>query len=453
MQRFFEKASVKVHIYGQIVAFIATTASFIAFLSRGQVGLNRLLTHWALRALGRDRRGVTSLMLTVSAFALFGLAGLATEGGTWYLERRHGQNTADAAATAGVMAFAVDETGGGSPVSSDAVNTGTRVATDNGYTAGSSNGTATTVSITTGNYSSTSKTFTAGGSPLNAVKAVVTRAPPPLFSALFTTSGPTIRESAVATLYQTGPSCILTTTGGISFQGNGSLVAPSCAATSDSTTPPGISCSGSSSVTVAEFIASSTVTGCGSSTPALTFQPPTSNPMHALTALPLPSGPNPGGVSQNLTISNGQTVTLTPGIYYFASLNVKSGGTLSGPSGVTVVIGTGGLNLKGTMNINASLGCSTPSAPGDPNYPYCGVAVYDTEVNNDLKLNAGGSLTFSGGAYFPNANVEWNGNSAAGSNCALLVAASLTLSGTTNLAFSGCPTSIVPETQIVALVQ
>src|SRR4051794_2077566 len=52
----------------------------------------------------RDRRGVSALMFTASAALFLGMAGFGMEVSTWYLERRHGQNAADAAAIAGVLA-------------------------------------------------------------------------------------------------------------------------------------------------------------------------------------------------------------------------------------------------------------------------------------------------------------------------------------------------------------
>src|SRR5258705_12127615 len=51
----------------------------------------------------RDRRGVSALMFTVSAVPFMAMAGFGMEVSTWYLERRHGQNAADAAAIAGVL--------------------------------------------------------------------------------------------------------------------------------------------------------------------------------------------------------------------------------------------------------------------------------------------------------------------------------------------------------------
>ena len=57
----------------------------------------------------RDRRGVSALMFTASAVGFLGMAGFGMEVSSWYLERRHGQNAADAAAIAGTLQLGWDE--------------------------------------------------------------------------------------------------------------------------------------------------------------------------------------------------------------------------------------------------------------------------------------------------------------------------------------------------------
>src|SRR5579859_8011289 len=91
--------------------------------------------------LSADRRGATAVAFAAGAAALFGFIGLATEGGTWYLEKRHGQNAADAAAMAGALALS-----NGQNVAASVVNSIT------GYNSG--------VTITTGTFAAGS--YTAG---------------------------------------------------------------------------------------------------------------------------------------------------------------------------------------------------------------------------------------------------------------------------------------------------
>jgi Flp pilus assembly protein TadG len=56
-----------------------------------------------------DRRGVTAIVFAVSATALLGVVGLATEVGAWYLGRIQAYNVADAAALAGALAAAAPQ--------------------------------------------------------------------------------------------------------------------------------------------------------------------------------------------------------------------------------------------------------------------------------------------------------------------------------------------------------
>src|ERR1041385_6415112 len=71
----------------------------------------RTLAQPVLRRFARARRplgqrGGVSVMFGITAVTFFGLAGLATEGGYWYLAHRNAQNAADAAAMAGAITWA-----------------------------------------------------------------------------------------------------------------------------------------------------------------------------------------------------------------------------------------------------------------------------------------------------------------------------------------------------------
>src|SRR5689334_22665077 len=95
-----------------------------------------------LRRLSADRRGATALVFALGAMGLFGLVGLATEGGTWYLEKRHGQNGADTAASAGVLALVNGQ---------NATTSAAKAAALTGYAGG--------VAVTTGIYTAGTGTF------------------------------------------------------------------------------------------------------------------------------------------------------------------------------------------------------------------------------------------------------------------------------------------------------
>jgi len=82
--------------------------------------------------LNADRRGATALVFALGRGGLLGLVGLATEGGTWYLQKRHGQNTADVAAVAGVVQLAAGVAAGPVAVTKSVADSARR----SGYTSG-----------------------------------------------------------------------------------------------------------------------------------------------------------------------------------------------------------------------------------------------------------------------------------------------------------------------------
>src|SRR4051812_39276804 len=157
----------------------------------------------------RDRRGVSALLFMAFSVPFLGLAGFGMEVSTWYLERRHGQNAADAAAMAGVLPLiesATDYNG--------AQTAGTNLATLNGYTSGGD----ITVTVLPGTYSGGS--FSTSGScssSCNAVKATVNQAMSHSLTApLLGAAKQNVGEAAIASINVTGPACSLALDGGLS---------------------------------------------------------------------------------------------------------------------------------------------------------------------------------------------------------------------------------------------
>ena len=412
-----------------------------------------------LGALARNRRGAASLVFTVGAITVIGLAGLATEGGTWYLEKRHGQNTADAAAIAGVMALAA----GGN--SSAAQTSGTRVATLNGYTTG--------VTI---NNPPASGTY-AGNA--NAVEAIVSASPTRLFSALFSSTAMTISERAVALLDNNGGNaCALSLSGGLSFNGNTTISAPGCViASNNKDATSSISCGNSSSVNVGGLVASGGINSCSGTQSA--FQPPTPDPFTAAQGVTLPpagatchTGNFPGSgtvtgwdwvgsghqlVCSDITVNGGATVDLAPGTYVLenASLTVTSGSlicsTCTSANGVTIILTATALNKFGSISINGNTTVTLHAPPvSDFSSPaFDGVLFYMDKANtntngNPVVINGGANITLVGGMYFPSVPVKYSGNTSGQSTCTELVGLSLTFTGNSNLSLSGCAADGTP---------
>ncbi len=412
-----------------------------------------------------DRRGATALVFAFGGIGLVGLVGLGTEGGSWYMERRHGQNAADAAAIAGALAL-----NSGQNVSGSVVNNIT------GYTSG--------VSITTGTFAAAS--YTSGATPANAVQAVVTTTRARLFSRLFASTPVTISESAVAMLAASGPVCMLAKAGGLSFSGASGITATGCNLVSNKTGSSGISGASASHVGAsASLVSAGGCSGCtGLTTPPLTYQPQTPDPA-ALTTIEGVTLPNKTGTQCNNSTSmpvaynsttpptincktfkmvGNPTVNLTPGTYIFydASIQLNNGilecttCTGVGTSGVTIIMTGSSPSTIGTIgeNGNPTIQLVAP-ATNSFNAAFNGVLFYTDQnaaIGNSVDLTGDSSSTFSGAMYFPSSNVTFSGNSGATvPACSELVGYSLSLTGSSKFSVGGCPTADVSYTRVVRL--
>jgi hypothetical protein len=132
-------------------------------------------------------------------------------------------------------------------------------------------------------------------------------------------------------------------------------------------------------------------------------------------------------------------------------------------SGVNIVIGAGGLNINGNVNLQGNpcntnfpdLGPCSAGATG-------GVLFYDTEpcspsavcaTQKNVTINASAQSVFGGAMFFPNGNVTFSGNAAASDRCTEIIGYTLTFTGNnaTNLNFTGCSASLLPTSQIILL--
>src|SRR5262249_32313690 len=176
-----------------------------------------------------------------------------------------------------------------------------------------------------------------------------------------------------------------------------------------------------------------------------------------------------------LRVRNGAIVNLTcptgaPSCtYIFDSIRVDSGGLLTSctnpppltpPTGVTFTHNTGGKNLVGAggLNINGNVNLiANPTNNSKPDLN--GVLFYDTEGTSgspvNVTINGNSNSIYGGAMFFPNGNVTWSGNAASSNHCTMIVANQLNFSGTSdiNLDYTGCPATALPKTQIVLLVQ
>ena len=350
------------------------------------------------------------------------------------MEKRRGQNTADAAAAAGMFALAAGQ---------DVLKNGYAVATAMGYSSG--------VSL---------NSITLNGTP--GVQAVVTTSFTPLFSGMFLSGPVTISESAVAAVAPTGPVCMLALEGAITFEPGSNVQANGCTFASNWVNAGAMFLDASSLMRVSQAPVSSggCSVQCEALTPEpLTYQLPTPDPFASTigvvalpnrTSAPCSSIPVPyestGKIDCNdFTVASGSAPDLPPGTYFFDDSNivVLTGGTLSGV-GVTIIM-TGSSPGAIDVQAGATVNLAAPDTSGfDP--AFNGVLFY-TDKTAAVNLRGSGS-TFSGVMYFPSSAVTFTGGS---SGCSEIIAGSLSLTGISEFSASGCPA--VAQAQAVRIVQ
>jgi hypothetical protein len=428
---------------------------------------------------------------------LLGMIGMGTEVGGWYLEKRHGQNAADGAAMAGALMLA----GGANSV--NAKTAAREEATRNTFTTGGN------VTVTVNNPPASGSHSGNSG----AVEVLIAQIQPTLFAASFIPTV-TVNNRAVAMINSNGLACSLAVknsaggVGDISFQGNATVSMPNCNLAAQGTDSQAINLQGSSAVTAYSLTSSGGCNGCSAATltrPASAYQPPTPDPLAPIQNLTMPtfngsscitlpsvsgtvtlspwdtnghkaycgSGNGSGAV---LSVTNGNTLTFTPGTYFFynASLSFQGGtincsGCTPGGAGVTIILTgspaskIGSININGgaTVNLNAPLTNSYNSA-------FNGVLFYTdaraSATNGGcgsapVSINGGATSALIGAMYFPSVNVCFAGNMTAGgsvaSNCAVLIGGQITFTGDSKFAVSGCTSDgvSVPQPQAVALVE
>jgi Flp pilus assembly protein TadG len=473
-----------------------------------------LVRRWALRSrLGaalRDRRGATAVVFALAGTAVIGMVGLGTEGGTWYLTRRDAQNAADTAAYAGAVRLTSSQTALALTLASartQAIAAATDTATQNSFTTGTS---STTVTV---NTPPVAPSAYAGNS--TAVQVIIQRTRPRLLSGLFLSTDPVIIASGVASVLSQGPACMLAGVpsggSGLSIGGSASVNAGSCILGSNSTASNGINIFGSATVSAGSLNSAGGCSGCASATlatPYTAYGPPTTNPFAyldtKLATTPMPStcytvaGLNNGNgsISVNpLALSpqanksicafhasgNGQVIHFTPGTYYFYNTNFTIDGGVTvdcllcvGGKGVTLVFsGSPASKIGGPViaaNANVTLTAPSKNFGDNPatatlydDRAYDGILFFrdpnatSNSGNAQVSISGGANTVLTGGMYFPNSNITYQGNSTT-SQCSVVVAGGITLTGNTGVNVSNCGgllglPGLAPQLQIVRLVE
>ncbi len=381
------------------------------------------------------------------------------------------QRIADVSAWAGAMQYA----------SSNDAQTATRVAADVAEINGVSGSTARTWDV--GALTTTDNLVTAqlvGGVNLasdKAIKVTVKRSVPKVLSGIFPSTQASVTLSAVAyaEITSAGPQpCILALGGGvdgtttgidIGLSGNATLNTTGCSVRSND----GISQSGSGSISAPGGVyAGGAISGsvcCNlHSNAGQILDPYAANaPLQNALASLQP------GKGMAVSVKSGATQSIPPSQSYSSwdvegTLNLSAGlylingdftagaqASVTG-TGVTILV-SGTVNAGGGASLALTAPTTSPTGNAIPGVLIAG------KSTNGMTFQGNSTAALTGVIYFPNANLGFGGTSGGGgSGCTEVIAASITLKGTSDLAancskYGTLPFGSLPGTASVVLVR
>jgi hypothetical protein len=401
--------------------------------------------------LWRNKRGSTLVIAAAAMPVLIGVAGLGADAGLWYVNKRVAQTQADAAAVSGAFERAKFSPG-----------TVTEAARKEAIRNGFQNTAPNQLTILN------PPTSGPNAGDIKAVEVILTARQPLLFAKLFLDEV-LVRTRAVAAVQTTGTACVLaldpTASSALTSSGSSIVNMPGCVMAANSSSSTAIDIGGSTQVTAESLWTVGNYTQGGSGSISLA-KPPVVNawaiddpyadlqtPLVGACDKAVPSGSvvtvTPGTYC-GFSVGSGQTVTFEPGTYYInhGDFTVNSTGTVRcncpGTSGVTIVLTTDQTNLSsiGTVTINGGADVQL-KAPSDGS-TYSGVAFYQDPRapagNPPAKFNGGANMNITGAVYFPNRQIQWNGNnSPSGPSCTQLVGRTVMFNGNATINNTGCP--------------
>ncbi len=139
----------------------------------------------------------------------------------------------------------------------------------------------------------------------------------------------------------------------------------------------------------------------------------------------------PGSYS-GLSTSGQSSLTMSPGLYVVDGNISVSGGSSISANGVTIVT-SGSVSLSGT-----ALTTITAPGPGASGGAVPGMAIAGPTTKS-VSMSGTSNLVVNGAIYFPKTGVGFSGTwGSASSPCLELIAQTVTISGTADLASGGC---------------
>ena len=399
-----------------------------------------------LAALLRSSRGSVALMTGIMAPVMVMSLAMGIEVTSWSVAKLDLQRVADAAAWAGAWQYIVTND------SQSATRTAADMAEINGASGTATRTWAPATATTTDNLVTAQLVAGVRTTTDKAVKVVVKRSILTSFSRIFpgTKSSVTVTAVAVAEIGSLGPQPCITALGGgadgittgtdVSVTGNASLVATGCSLRSND----GISQSGGGTVNTDGVYAGGSISGSGVCCDLHPNAGQILDPYATDTALQNALNALSPGTGTAVSVASNATQTINPGTYssldVHGTLNLNPGlytidgdisagaqATISG-TGVTIVT-SGTVNTNGGSTLSLTAPTTNPIGGAIPGVLLAGNS---TSASSFLGHAA---VPVTGVIYFPNANLKFGGSSSAGGNgCTEIIASTITLVGTVNLA-------------------
>jgi Flp pilus assembly protein TadG len=420
--------------------------------------------------LRRDRRGVVAVLLGLTAPVLVMALGLGIEVSRWSVAKVQLQRIADAAALAGAFDYQHQST----KVAHAAATAAANLAWINGVTGTASPAWTAATQILADNQITVQIIAGPKNPGDTAVQVTVSRQLSLYLAGIFTAaSSKTISATAVAELTTVtgGPlACVLalqgasngiTTTQDITISNGVQVNTNGCALRSDAAVNLTGGATVSGNVVAAGQVsvsngASITSPYAGTSNAGQIPDPFAGDPavQNALRAAAAASGSaqncNSGGghctISPGnftgISVSNGATLTLTPGLYTVNGPVNFGGGTVNIQAGGVTIVSSGQVTIANGVSVNGFL-AATPGSAGVAAGAIPGVLLATGATNpnggNAATFAGGASFSFAGVIYVPNGTLSIsNGVSATTPGCAEVIASDVNMAGGATFASSSC---------------
>jgi Flp pilus assembly protein TadG len=417
-----------------------------------------------------DRRGVVAVLLGLTAPVLVMALGLGIEVSRWSVAKVQLQRIADAAALAGAFDYQHQSTKAALTAATAAAN----LAWINGVTGMASPAWTAATQLLADNQIAVQIIAGLKYPADTAVQVTVSRQLSLYLAGIFTSAtSQTISATAVAELMSVmgGPlACVLalqgssngiTTTQDISVTNGVRVNTTGCALRSDAAVQITNGATVNGNVVAAGQV---TVSGGGSITSPYAA---TSNagqipdPFGANTAVQnaLRAASSASGIAESctsggghctispgnfagITVNNGATLTLTPGLYTVNGPVNFAGGTVNIQAGGVTIVSSGAVNISNGVTVNGFL-AATPGSTGVTAGAIPGVllatSAVDPNGSSAAIFSGGASFSFAGVIYVPNGTLSIsNGVSASTPGCAEVVASNVNMSGGATFASSSC---------------